>query len=488
MEDNGEVVNEESILNYYSVDCHHHLRNVWIKGMDLKMTKFLTNILAEDLSEIHFRYRVSTSIVPVMISVDKEFSLPANYPKGHGHEFKFWLNKYHPGVLLVAVERVTGQRHDLAVEGTAAIYWNRKYYIEFLNDRLIATDKGKGNILQTNLFVVLSCMELVAMCRVYAIFHFCISIPMRWLAGNCHLLKHCNFSVRSMGRTIDILEEAMSNIVTDGSRMLSEFFMCNIWDELLLEIPEFQSYMNYLFEEKQQPTINKHQSNLPDFITSKVLPFDLLKAELFYPNRDENKVTDNLCTTMAVVMGKAILVELRDTTKATHEHLSSGKGEKGGRWSWGNTTDEQHKAGLGKMATNDTAESPFAGLTNQLGNFGTILGIHAGGISQARINGDFKRKNVNGNKKDGMYHMLPTKMKQSLLTMAIKEAPNVRRKEAIAIEKQQQHKQQKQDLLKRIKLIKAETLYINCLAYIEKFILRQGGRQKQGWHWKSFQN
>ena len=62
--------------------------------------------------------------------------------------------------------------------------------------------------------------------------------------------------------------------------------------------------------------------------------------------------------------------------------------------------------------------------------------------------------------------MLPTKMKQSLLTMAINEAPTVRRNKAIAIEKQQQHKQ---DLLKRMKLLKAESLYINALAYIEVF-------------------
>ena len=127
----------------------------------------------------------------------------------------------------------------------------------------------------------------------------------------------------------------------------------------------------------------------------------------------------------------------------------------------GKTTDEEHEAGLGKMATNDTAESLFAGLTHQLDNFGTILGIHAAGISQARINGDFKRKNVNGNKIDGMYHILPTKMKQSLLTMAINEASTVRRHETIAIEKQQQHKQHKQELLKRIKLLKAETLSLN---------------------------
>ena len=142
------------------------------------MTKFLMHILAGDMYEIHFRWRVSTNIVHVMIFKDKEFSLLANYPKGHGHEFKLWLNKYHPAVLLVAVKRVTGQRHELPMEGAAAIYWNRKYFIELLNYRLIETDKGKGNILQTNLIVVLSCMELVSMCCVYAIFHSCINIPL----------------------------------------------------------------------------------------------------------------------------------------------------------------------------------------------------------------------------------------------------------------------------------------------------------------------
>ena len=187
--------------------------------MDLKMTKFLMHILAGDMYEIHFRWRVSTNIVHVMIFKDKEFSLLANYPKGHGHEFKLWLNKYHPAVLLVAVKRVTGQRHELPMEGAAAIYWNRKYFIELLNYRLIETDKGKGNILQTNLIVVLSCMELVSMCCVYAIFHSCINIPLCCLAGKCHLLKHCNFSVRSMGRTIDILEEAMSDIMLSCWKM-----------------------------------------------------------------------------------------------------------------------------------------------------------------------------------------------------------------------------------------------------------------------------
>ena len=52
-------------------------------------------------------------------SIDKEFSLPANYPKGHGDVFKHWMKKYHPGDLLVPVSRTSGLRQDLAVEGAA---------------------------------------------------------------------------------------------------------------------------------------------------------------------------------------------------------------------------------------------------------------------------------------------------------------------------------------------------------------------------------
>ena len=71
----------------------------------------------------------------VLRAVDKEFSLPANYPKGHGDQFKFWLKEYHPEVLLfIAVQRTSGSRQDLAVEGAAAVYWNQKYYIGFLDE------------------------------------------------------------------------------------------------------------------------------------------------------------------------------------------------------------------------------------------------------------------------------------------------------------------------------------------------------------------
>jgi hypothetical protein len=71
----------------------------------------------------------------VLRPVNKGFSPPANYPKGHGAMFLYWLKLNHPDALLVPVERTAGSRQDLAAEGVAAegvaaegvaaVYWNR---------------------------------------------------------------------------------------------------------------------------------------------------------------------------------------------------------------------------------------------------------------------------------------------------------------------------------------------------------------------------
>ena len=53
---------------------------------------------------------------------DKEFSLAANYPKGHGEEFKEWIKSNHPGELLLQAERSSVSCQDLFVEGAPEIY------------------------------------------------------------------------------------------------------------------------------------------------------------------------------------------------------------------------------------------------------------------------------------------------------------------------------------------------------------------------------
>ncbi len=68
----------------YDYDCMHHLRNVWFGGMEKKLTVSLIILLWSSLDIIDPKLRVTASISAIIRAVDKEFSLLANYPKGHG--------------------------------------------------------------------------------------------------------------------------------------------------------------------------------------------------------------------------------------------------------------------------------------------------------------------------------------------------------------------------------------------------------------------
>ena len=80
-----------------------------------------------------------------------------------------------------------------------------------------------------------------------------------------------------------------------------------------------------------------------------ILPFDKINAELFYPKRNENKVTTALVHKMVGEVTTCLLKELCDPNKATPDYLTRRDGD----FSWGNTTNKEHKVCLGKMTTNN---------------------------------------------------------------------------------------------------------------------------------------
>ena len=112
----------------------HHLRNVWLGAMETKLTKHLNELLRSSLDKIDPKWRVSASVSAIIRAVDKEFSLSANYPKGHGELFLEWMRSKHAGELLMHVERASGSRQDLCTEGSMAIIMNYPYYLEFLDE------------------------------------------------------------------------------------------------------------------------------------------------------------------------------------------------------------------------------------------------------------------------------------------------------------------------------------------------------------------
>ena len=65
------------------LDCHNHMRNVLVKAAVSVLSVYLNKVLAEDLFNIDWRLRVSTMFDGILQAIEKEFSLPANYPKGY---------------------------------------------------------------------------------------------------------------------------------------------------------------------------------------------------------------------------------------------------------------------------------------------------------------------------------------------------------------------------------------------------------------------
>lgn len=332
------------------------------------------------------------------------------------------------------------------------------YYVEFLDEALRT---GKDNILQENLYIVLTSVEMVALCRVMAILHFKICMPMRWLAGKTHILGRDGYdwSSRSMGKALDALYSACVDLQENSDLYLDEDFMNAIFDNIYVDsdgnpgpLPPLQEAMTYQYEEKQTIALDG----------SKVLPFDQLNAEMFYPQRPENLQTTDLVKEMASEVAECIMKELCDPKKALSDYLSC----KEGKFSWGETTDEEHNACLGMMATNDSAESPFAGLTQQMQQFGRVLGIHASAVSHAKFSGDF-HLDYKDSSNDGRYFKLPDEMKQSLLTYALSISPKVRKEEKEALERQREAKKQKQNLLLEKQMLACKKEYAEALTYIE---------------------
>ena len=93
--------------------------------------------LLDSLEDIDDELRVSPNFMTFARAIDKEFSLCANYPKGHGAIFQEWMINNHSGELLFHVERaLSGGRQDVVSMAAPAIYWNRNYFVEFLDDMI----------------------------------------------------------------------------------------------------------------------------------------------------------------------------------------------------------------------------------------------------------------------------------------------------------------------------------------------------------------
>ena len=272
----------------------------------------MSEYLAESLEEISSFLRVSPDLAHVIRAFHKEFSLTANYPKGHGEKFRDWMIKYYPSESSMHAERATSSRQDLITLGAGPIYWNRKFNVEFLDDVLRV--KGASNILQENLFTILSSLEMIASSRFFAILDLAICLPFRWLTGNTHKLAHRDWGARAMGRAIDLIHHACQDIIDDNTLIHNESYMLHIFDEFLEELPEFQAHMEYTFKNKMSDYVVASKT--------KAVPIKDLIKELFSPTNLDNQDSTEMLEKIASIGIKALTDELEDNSKATYKYLS----------------------------------------------------------------------------------------------------------------------------------------------------------------------
>ena len=96
----------------------------------------LTNDLAEDLEKIPTIYFVSTEISGLMISTETYFGTQANYVKGKGSMFLWWMHTTHSREYLYLTARAYGRtRQDGDTEGACPVLMNLPLYLQFLSWR-----------------------------------------------------------------------------------------------------------------------------------------------------------------------------------------------------------------------------------------------------------------------------------------------------------------------------------------------------------------
>ena len=69
------------------------------------LSTYLKDELSDELKFIDTRLKVSPTIEMAIRAADKKFSLCTNYPKGHSELFLKWMDQYHPGTLILHIER-----------------------------------------------------------------------------------------------------------------------------------------------------------------------------------------------------------------------------------------------------------------------------------------------------------------------------------------------------------------------------------------------
>ena len=195
--------------------CHGHIRNFIIKGMMNAATEKLKLLLEDDLSEFSSFERMSVNAMDLILAAYKEFHPGGAYAKGKGREFLAWVKAHFPKEMWIPILRAAGSRQDMSFDGAVPLFADRKILMEFLRSLLVP---GSDNTLESFLYGVLRCNEMVALLRVLTLFDLVWSRPMRFLNGAASSLD--DWGSDNSAEVLDLTEKMMVAIAADGHALL----------------------------------------------------------------------------------------------------------------------------------------------------------------------------------------------------------------------------------------------------------------------------
>ena len=342
-----------------------------------------------------------------------------------------------------------------------------KFIVKYLHQTLCANEKE--NILQTNLFIVLECVEIIAQLRVASIFFLAVIVPWRWLAGKSHSLGHRDWGEKDMSVICDLVYQAFRIVEANGETFLDEDFIMNIFSPLYSKLPEFEQYLKWYFEEKASYPVGMVQDE------HRILAIDETRAELFYPNQASNRQTKDFCERLASKIGYRVCTEMLHPKKALRHHLSVADG----KYSKKMTTEEVRRASVGLRANNDPSERNF-GVFSDAFQHCRGMGIgEATALGTTRDNDDFGRGAsdlVTGKRSKaerdgavieaadiGLFHEMPTELTDTLIVTSKRHAKESRRRFTASLDEQAAESEKKMKALRGKKLTAAQGTLIDAM-------------------------
>jgi len=222
------------------------------------------------------------------------------------------------------------------------------------------------NILEAFLWHSLSCLEIVALCRVMTLWDLLLSMPLRWLCGSSSELE--DWSMYDMGPVLDLVEDLLKRVAADGEVLLDPA------TDVFASIAE------------KQPRFRKWRDEL---LTDTVLALDGVTKHPWYttvlkeaqtPTNKSNQDSTDMTVQLAMAMAAAGLEKMHDPRAALRNWLAS----TGGKHSTVVSADarEARAKTVGAHHNNDRVESNFGCFDAVIRIFRTISVDAAAGMAQ----------------------------------------------------------------------------------------------------------